>query len=122
MHAGLDHFDFQAKLFAHYGPGTDYARTSSEDARKHRPVDGPWANGVIKNFLKKYEAKEAATGDPTNNDMDALICAIPVMVLYAGKADLLEQVEKTVRTLQVSVCDKYVCRCVCADHSSCGVL
>ena len=106
--AGLDHADFQAKLRAHYGPGTDYEKATQEAASKQFPVNGPWANGVIKNFLKKYEAKEPATGDPSSNDMDALICVIPVMVLYAGKADLLEQVEKTVRTLQVSVCDKCV--------------
>ena len=101
MHAGLDLVDFQAKLFTHYGPGTDYEKARQEAAKNERPVNGPWTNGAEKNFLKKYEAKEPVTGDPTNKDMDGLICAIPVMVLHAGKADLQEQVEKAVRVLQV---------------------
>lgn len=112
MHAGLDLADFQAKLFTHFGPGTEYEKTTQEAAQNVRPVNGPWANGAVKNFLKTYVAKEPVTGDPANKDMDALFSAIPVMVLHAGKPDLQEQVEKTVRVLQVrpqaqAVCNLY---------------
>ncbi len=102
IHGGLDLVDFHTKLYAHYGPGTDYERATQEAAQKVKPVNGPWPNGAVKNFLKTYAAnKEAVIGDPNIMDMDAVFFAIPVMVLYAGKPDLQEQVERTVRILQV---------------------
>lgn len=100
---GLDLVDFHTKLYAHYGPGTDYERATQEAAQKVKPVNGPWPNGAVKYFLKTYAAnKEAVIGDPNIMDMDAVFFAIPVMVLYAGKPDLQEQVERTVRILQTN--------------------
>ena len=101
MDAGLDLADFQAKLYAHFGPGTDYEKATQEAAQNVKPVNGPWANSAVKHFLKTYKAKEPVTGDPANKDMDALFSALPVVVLHAGKPDLQEQVEKTVRVMQV---------------------
>ena len=93
--------DAADKVYKYYGPGTDYEKATQEAAKKQFPISGPWANGVVKKFVAKYAAKEKPYGDPDNNDMDGLISAIPVMVLFAGKPEMKDKVTETVKIIQV---------------------
>ena len=99
---GWDVSDAADKVYKYYGPGTDYEKATQEAAKKQFPISGPWANGVVKKFVAKYAAKEKPYGDPDNNDMDGLISAIPVMVLFAGKPEMKDKVTETVKIIQLS--------------------
>ena len=86
-------------IFKHFGPGTifEQARLSTE-----KPVKGPWTNHNIKIFLANREKGATPAADPSSADPDGLCKAVVVVGLLSGKAELLDTVEKCVKTTQVS--------------------
>ena len=107
---GFDADKLADAIFTHFGPGTVY-----EDARKQtsKPINGPWTNHNIKIFLANREKGASPAADPSGKDPDGLCKAIVVIGLLSGKPELLDAVEKCVKTTQVCVClCVYVCACV----------
>ena len=97
---GFDADKLADAIFAHFGPGTIY-----EEARKQtsRPVKGPWTNHNIKIFLANREKGASPAADPSGGDPDGLCKSIVVIGLLSGKPELLDAVEKCVKTTQVGV-------------------
>ena len=95
---GFDADKLADAIFTHFGPGTVY-----EDARKQtsKPIKGPWTNHNIKIFLANREKGASPAADPSSSDPDGLCKAIVVIGLLSGKPELLDAVEKCVKTTQV---------------------
>lgn len=97
---GFDADKLADAIFTHFGPGTVY-----EDARKQtsKPINGPWTNHNIKIFLANREKGASPAADTSSKDPDGLCKAIVVIGLLSGKPELLDAVEKCVKTTQVRV-------------------
>ena len=96
---GFDADKLADAIFTHFGPGTVY-----EDARKQtsKPINGPWTNHNIKIFLANREKGASPAADSSSKDPDGLCKAVVVIGLLSGKPELLDAVEKCVKTTQVS--------------------
>lgn len=83
-----------------------------EEARKMTgsPIKGPWTNHNIKIFIAKREKGESPAADPSSADPDGLCKAIVVVGLLSGKPELLDAVEKCVKTTQVCHLCVYIYR------------
>ena len=97
---GFDADKLADAIFTHFGPGTVY-----EDARKQtsKPINGPWTNHNIKIFLANREKGASPAADQSSKDPDGLCKAVVVIGLLSGKPELLDAVEKCVKTTQVCV-------------------
>lgn len=96
--------EFGKEYYAAFGPGSAYDMESVPEYQKgvmksQYPIKGHWKNGMIKDFVKKYESKQK-TGDPTVDDPDALVIIIPLMSYFAGRSDFIEKCKTAVEVLQ----------------------
>ena len=94
--------EFGREYYATFGPDSGYnVETEYQKGviKSKYPIKGHWRNGVIKDFIKKYESKQK-TGEPTTDDPDALVCIIPLMCYFAGKDDIIERCKMAVEVMQ----------------------
>eukprot|EP00463_Aulacantha_scolymantha_P000423 TRINITY_DN1246_c0_g1_i2.p1 TRINITY_DN1246_c0_g1~~TRINITY_DN1246_c0_g1_i2.p1 ORF type:complete len:300 (+),score=38.30 TRINITY_DN1246_c0_g1_i2:283-1182(+) len=96
----------------HFGEGSDYA-----DAYKRRniskhpdnksefkgPIEGPWLQHAMRVVLENYAKGMDELGKGEEVDQhDAFCAALPVIAMYAGKADLWDEVEKVISLFTMS--------------------
>eukprot|EP00062_Callorhinchus_milii_P003458 gi/632940757/ref/XP_007885488.1/ PREDICTED: crystallin J1B-like [Callorhinchus milii] len=108
---GLNVKDFTERSYAFFGPGSEYdtpinsLHRTKGGPRPKLPVNGPWRQGSIKEFLKNIEEGETPTGSKVDKQMDCIAKLAPLVALYAGKEELLTKVEDAVRVTQnVDMC------------------
>ena len=96
--------EFSKEYYAAFGPDSVYEHEKSPEyqkgvARSEYPIKGRWRNGVIKDFLQKYESKQK-TGKPEVDDPDVIVCTIPLMSYFAGKDDFIKRCKTAGEVLQ----------------------
>ena len=96
--------EFSKEYYAAFGPDSVYEQEKVPEyqkgvVRSEYPIKGHWRNGVIKDFIQKYESKQK-TGKPEVDDPDVLVCAIPLMSYFAGKDDFIKRCKTAAEVLQ----------------------
>lgn len=66
------------------------------------PIHRPWRNGSIKHFLANMEQGKQETGSESDDQIDCVLRMVPVCALFAGRPDMLDNVEKVLRVTQNS--------------------
>ncbi|XP_046577996.1 crystallin J1A-like [Haliotis rubra] len=95
---GINLAAMKKTLFEVFGPGSVYEKAVQEKEKTGaKRLKGPYRNGSVREFLKKYSEGKANTGSDSDDQMDCVIRSIPVVALYAGKPDMLQKVEEVVR-------------------------
>ncbi|XP_071097526.1 crystallin J1C-like [Haliotis cracherodii] len=95
---GIDLAAMKKTLFDVFGPGSVYEKAVQEKEKTGaKRLKGPYRNGSVREFLQKYSEGKTNTGSDTDDQMDCVIRSIPVVALYAGKADMLQKVEDFVK-------------------------
>ncbi|KAK3087979.1 hypothetical protein FSP39_013035 [Pinctada imbricata] len=112
---GLDMRDLNKRTFEMFGPDSDYEdktnavyKDKSDAEKKTYPIDAPWRNASIKNFIKQYQAGNEETG-MKDEQMDGVLRLVSVVALYAGRPEMLEKVEDVVTSTQNSDTSLAVC-------------
>lgn len=90
--------DYESKVTNNYQVGKE----DKINLKKSYPIDGPWRNGCIKDFLKNLIDNKTPTGSADDDQIDCVIRIIPIVALYAGHPDMLYKVEAGLRVLQDS--------------------
>lgn len=103
---GLNVDDLKQRMYKRFGPGSEYDSEAVDayewkgEIAKNYPVPMPWKHFSIKDFLKNYEAHKSDTGSEGDQQIDGVTKIVPLVAMFAGRADLLEKVEEAVRTTQ----------------------
>lgn len=98
--------DFQNRSYTFFGPGSEYDNPLITDYVAKQaltniyPINTPWRNFSLKDFIKNYEAKIDPTGSDTDDQMDCVAKIAPLVALFAGKPELMEAVEDAIRVTQ----------------------
>ena len=96
--------EFSKEYYAAFGPDSVYEQKNAPEYEKGKsdaayPIKGHWRNGVMKDFISKYESKQK-TGKPEVDDPDVVVCTIPLMGYFAGKDDFLKRCKAAGEVLQ----------------------
>ena len=96
--------EFGKEFYADFGPNSVYDMENVPEyqkgvVRSEYPIKGHWKNGMIKDFVKRYESNQK-TGEPTTDDPDALVNIIPLMSYFAGRDDFIEKCKTAVEAMQ----------------------
>jgi len=95
----FDDDSYKKALEIEFGENSKY-KYGTERTRPF-PVDFAWANSSILYFLKMYLAGDSKTG-ADDSQGDAFSKIAPIVVLYAGKPELKQVIEKITRITQAN--------------------
>jgi len=103
---GLNIEDLKQTTNRHFGAGSTYDSEAVDgykwkgDVAKTYPVHTPWKHFSIKDFLKNYEAGKSETGSQKDQQIDGVTKIAPVVAMFAGRPEMLQKVEESVRVTQ----------------------
>lgn len=98
---GFNLDDQKQTAYKMFGPGTEYDSSLVDEytggVKKHYPLKSGWIHASIKYFLKKMDEGATDTGNPDDEQMDCVAKIAPIVAMYAGRPELLENVEEVIR-------------------------
>ncbi|XP_013382274.1 crystallin J1A-like [Lingula anatina] len=98
---GFNKDDYKKRLMDTFGPASPYEpKLGRQPTREDLPIDGPWRNGSIKEFIKNYQEGKEKTGKEKDAQADGHSKVAPIVALYAGRPELRTMVEEIVRVTQ----------------------
>ena len=102
-HGGqVDNRDIGRTIAETMGINTEYGPLDTTIfGTRELPIDGPWRHGSVMHYIQELangsDYEEAGGSD---DQAEAYVKSLPVIVSRAGSEDFLETVEETIRTLQ----------------------
>lgn len=106
---GFNAADSAKRMFQAFGPGSPYDSQGSSKYSKSMsdksmyPIHGNWRNGLLRRFCELHSegrTLDDLTEEDKNVDPDNIPRLVPLVALYAGKPEMLEQAENAAAQLQ----------------------
>uniref|UniRef100_A0A8B9JR58 Selenoprotein J n=1 Tax=Astyanax mexicanus TaxID=7994 RepID=A0A8B9JR58_ASTMX len=103
---GLDVEDLKRRVYGFFGPGSEYDSPVNDPyrdkgaPRPQLPIEGPWRQASLKSFIRNVDSGKSETGCDSDVQMDGVARLAPIVAFYAGKPEMLEKVEDSVRVTQ----------------------
>ncbi|XP_071948545.1 crystallin J1A-like [Antedon mediterranea] len=105
---GFSAEEYAKELVNMFGPDSDYEKQPlnaivvDKDVKKKLPIEGPWRSACVKYFLQNHLGDGQENNLDKMKDMHAVVPVVPIVAVYAGKENMLEMVEASIRVVLTS--------------------
>ena len=102
-HGGeIDDADIGRTIAEEMGVDTDYGEINMTIfGTRELPIDGPWRHGSVMHYIQELASgKDYLDAGGSDDQAEAYVKTLPLIVAQAGSEDFLETVEESIRTLQ----------------------